>query len=101
MYLPRRTHMDLHVAVLVASYGWPLLNKGSMHPQQSAWGRCACRYTEEVLGLRDQLVAASLQLHSAVSAYLLPTPAKTHYVFNLRDLSKLFQARAHELPLDT
>lgn len=51
------------------------------------------RYKEEVLALRNPLVAASLQLHAAVSAHLLPTPAKTHYIFNLRDLSKLFQVR--------
>lgn len=44
-------------------------------------------------GLRGPLVAASLELHAAVSAQLLPTPAKTHYVFNLRDLSKLFGVR--------
>ncbi|EFJ49499.1 flagellar inner dynein arm heavy chain 11 [Volvox carteri f. nagariensis] len=53
------------------------------------------RYKSEVVGLRDKLVAASLKLHFAVSENLLPTPMKSHYVFNLRDLSKLFQASGH------
>eukprot|EP00798_Chlamydomonas_sp_ICE-L_P021154 gene21154-28043_t len=39
----------------------------------------------------DALVAASLDLYSTVMQELLPTPAKTHYIFNLRDLSKVFQ----------
>ncbi|PNH05107.1 Dynein heavy chain 7, axonemal [Tetrabaena socialis] len=55
------------------------------------WWFSRCKYREEVVVLRDKLVAASLQLHANVAAHLLPTPAKTHYVFNLRDLSKLFQ----------
>ncbi|GLC77190.1 hypothetical protein PLESTF_001896200 [Pleodorina starrii] len=55
------------------------------------WWFSRCKYKEEVVALRDKVVAASLQLHAAVSAHLLPTPAKTHYIFNLRDLSKLFQ----------
>ncbi|KXZ43278.1 hypothetical protein GPECTOR_96g744 [Gonium pectorale] len=55
------------------------------------WWFKRCKYTEEITELRDKLVAASLQLHASVSSRLLPTPAKTHYIFNLRDLSKLFQ----------
>ncbi|GIL46228.1 hypothetical protein Vafri_3260 [Volvox africanus] len=55
------------------------------------WWFSRCKYKEEVFRLSDKLVAASLQLHASVSANLLPTPTKSHYVFNLRDLSKLFQ----------
>lgn len=51
------------------------------------------RYSELVSGLVSPLVSASLDLHGRVSAGLLPTPAKSHYAFNLRDLSKLFQVR--------
>ena len=38
-------------------------------------------------------VAATTELFASVSAKLLPTPFKPQYTFNLRDLSKIFQAR--------
>jgi dynein heavy chain len=41
--------------------------------------------------LIDPLVDATIQLHKRLLGELLPTPAKPHYVFNLRDISKVFQ----------
>ncbi|VDM31966.1 unnamed protein product [Hydatigera taeniaeformis] len=37
------------------------------------------------------LVKASVSVYTTVQSQLLPTPAKSHYTFNLRDLSKVFQ----------
>ena len=36
-------------------------------------------------------VTAAISMYNTISAQLLPTPAKSHYTFNLRDLSKVFQ----------
>ena len=36
-------------------------------------------------------VEATIAVYNTISANLLPTPAKSHYTFNLRDLSKVFQ----------
>ncbi|KAL3685151.1 hypothetical protein R1sor_003173 [Riccia sorocarpa] len=40
------------------------------------------------------LVAASIDIYRAIQRELLPTPAKSHYTYNMRDLSKVFQGLA-------
>jgi dynein heavy chain len=37
------------------------------------------------------VVAATLEIFKTISAELLPTPSKSHYTFNLRDLAKVIQ----------
>ncbi|CAM9370413.1 unnamed protein product, partial [Discosporangium mesarthrocarpum] len=44
-----------------------------------------------LVDVADPLVSASVQIYERIAKELLPTPAKSHYTFNLRDLSKVFQ----------
>ncbi|KAL0272756.1 UNVERIFIED_CONTAM: hypothetical protein PYX00_005613 [Menopon gallinae] len=46
---------------------------------------------EELAELTAPLVSATIKVYSTILQDLLPTPAKTHYTFNLRDLGKVFQ----------
>ena len=39
----------------------------------------------------EPIVQAANDIYSRMSSDFLPTPAKSHYVFNLRDLSKCVQ----------
>ena len=48
-------------------------------------------FHESVHGLSDKITAATLSLYARVSDKLPATPAKFHYVFNLRDLGRVFQ----------
>ena len=41
----------------------------------------------------DKIVTAALNLHQEVATTFLPTAIKFHYIFNLRDLSNIFQVR--------
>ena len=45
----------------------------------------------DMTSFKDKLIAATVQLYSSVKAELPRTPIKFHYVFNIRDVSKIFQ----------
>ena len=46
---------------------------------------------EEFRQMIDQLVQSTVEVYNSVVSEMLPTPSKSHYLFNLRDMSKVFQ----------
>ncbi|KAK7102408.1 hypothetical protein V1264_020630 [Littorina saxatilis] len=55
-------------------------------------------FEEEVKPIGDIMTQATIELYNAVVQRFLPTPTKIHYLFNLRDISRVFQGllRAHK-----
>ncbi|CAB3368449.1 Hypothetical predicted protein [Cloeon dipterum] len=54
-------------------------------------GNLEHRFPHCVTRLTPNVVTASLSLHQKVSQVFLPTAVKFHYIFNLRDLTNIFQ----------
>jgi len=48
-------------------------------------------FDDEVRVLGEPVVAASVDIYRVVCRELLPTPSKSHYLFNTRDISKIIQ----------
>lgn len=50
-----------------------------------------CEFSKPVQKVGPGIVGAAVEIYTRMSTELLPTPAKSHYSFNLRDLSKCLQ----------
>jgi dynein heavy chain len=48
-------------------------------------------FTPELCACAEKLVPLTVELWNQVQHKMLPTPAKFHYLFNMRELSKVFQ----------
>jgi len=46
-------------------------------------------FTLEVVPIIDNLIQSTIDLYKSAITNLAPTPAKSHYLFNLRDISKV------------
>ena len=48
-------------------------------------------FSSQVIKSGINIVTAALNLHQKINSLYLPTAVKFHYIFNLRDLSNIFQ----------
>ena len=48
-------------------------------------------FKQEVLNLSNIIVSSTILLYYRIAEELLPTPMRSHYTFNLRDVAKVFQ----------
>ena len=62
------------------------------------WWLKKYQYQPNISKMNKQIVAATLDVYSRCQLDLLPTPAKSHYTFNLRDVSKVVQGNLLNLP---
>lgn len=46
-------------------------------------------FTSEVVPIIDSIVQSTIDLYRSATTRLAPTPAKSHYLFNLRDILKV------------
>ena len=65
-------------------------NRTAPPPQAITKGFFA-EFPAPVKDAAEAIVNASVEIYGRMSTDLLPTPAKSHYLFNLRDLSKCIQ----------
>ena len=48
-------------------------------------------FDDEIKGLGGPITSATLEVYKQVIKSFLPTPEKSHYLFNMRDVSKVIQ----------
>lgn len=57
-----------------------------------------CTYNAAVQALATPITAATIELYQRIVRDLPPTPSKFHYIFNLRDLSRIYHGLFTTIP---
>ena len=56
-----------------------------------SWHLAGGGFPEDARALAGGLIAATLAVYEAVASHLRPTPTRSHYTFNLRDVARVVQ----------
>lgn len=56
------------------------------------------KFNSTVLKLGDLIVQLAINFHDKILTVFLPTAIKFHYIFNLRDMSNVFQVKSYSVP---
>ena len=59
------------------------------------------KFSEDVRNALPKVIGTVLTVYDKVKQELLPTPSKSHYTFNLRDIWRVFQGMCSANPRNT
>lgn len=46
-------------------------------------------FPDSIVNFKDEIINATIDVYNTAASSLLPTPTKSHYLFNLRDVSRV------------
>ncbi|KAI8825885.1 dynein heavy chain and region D6 of dynein motor-domain-containing protein [Fimicolochytrium jonesii] len=87
-----RNDIDIRFASLFCVFNITFPKEASLHRIYSGilQGHVA-PFSEEIQVVANKLTPITLKLYSEIVKSLLPTPSKFHYIFNLRDISRVYE----------
>ncbi|MBZ3878788.1 Dynein heavy chain 10, axonemal [Sciurus carolinensis] len=86
-----RNEVDPRFLSLFSAFNMPFPSEESLHLIYSSILRGhTADFHESIVAVSGQLTSCTLTLYKNIVQDLPPTPSKFHYIFNLRDLSRVF-----------
>ncbi|TWW60421.1 Dynein heavy chain 10, axonemal [Takifugu flavidus] len=86
-----RNEVDPRFVSLFSVFGIPFPSADSLNLIYSSIIKGHTKpFTESIQNICDKVTFCTLELYKSIIADLRPTPSKFHYIFNLRDLSRVY-----------
>ena len=96
-----RNEMTPRLTSRFTCLGVPTMNDATLHSvYRTLLAGLFSKFSGDVRAFTDRVSRATIELFRAVTARCLPTPDRSHYVFNSRDVSRAVQGLTQATPTD-